>query len=162
MPILDEIDYRIISLLQEDGRRSNVDIAQRLNVSEVTVRRRINKLIKQDFMQMTAVTNPIKLGFPVVVLIGVKVERGFLNEAANSLAKLKEVRFLGKTSGRYDLVFEVWLGSNEQLLNFLSEQLGAFKGIGDAEVIHILEMVKYTYDWGTGNIAELAGEKLAM
>ena len=160
MATLDTVDYEIISLLQEDGRRPSVEIAQRIGVSEATVRRRVERLIEQDIIRIAAVSDPLKLGFPVVVIVGLKVERGQLSEAAKALAVLSEVRFLGYTAGRHDLVFEAWFGSNQQLLEFLSQRLAGIAGIRDVEVSHVLEMVKYTYDWGKGDIAALAEKAL--
>ena len=61
--ILDQIDCQMIELLQKDGRISNTDIAKEIGLSEATVRTRLNRLIQEEFIQIVAVSNPIKLGF---------------------------------------------------------------------------------------------------
>jgi len=145
MAILNSLDYQIISLLQENGRMSSVEIAQRAGVSEATVRRRTDRLINKDIIRIVAVSDPFKMGFPLVVIIGLKVEPSQLSDTAETLARMNEIRFLGYSSGEYDLVFEAWFGSNEQLLAFISERLSKINGIRHVGVSHILEMVKYTY-----------------
>ena len=60
---LDQLDCQMIELLQKDGRISNTDIAKQIGMSEATVRTRLNRLIQEEFIQIVAVSNPIKLGF---------------------------------------------------------------------------------------------------
>ena len=72
--MLDQIDCRMIELLQIDGRISNTDIAKEIGLSEATVRTRLNRLIQDEFIQIVAVSNPIKLGFKIVGNIRIHVE----------------------------------------------------------------------------------------
>ena len=60
---LDAVDARIIEALQENGRDSFRRIAADLGVSEATVRTRYARLCEDDIIQVTAVTNPLGLGF---------------------------------------------------------------------------------------------------
>ncbi len=60
---LDPVDCQMIQLLQKDGRISNTEIAKNIGISEATVRTRLNRLIEQEYIQIVAVGNPIKLGF---------------------------------------------------------------------------------------------------
>ena len=48
MPKLDELDRDIIRALQQDGRRSNVEIARDLGVAESTVRKRLERLLEEQ------------------------------------------------------------------------------------------------------------------
>src|SRR5579885_2255980 len=60
---LDEIDLRIVQLLQENGRRSNSDIARQIGVSEPTVRKRIERLVQDRIIKVVAVFNPRRTGY---------------------------------------------------------------------------------------------------
>ena len=60
---MDELDRKIIALLQLDGRASNAKIAREVGVSEGTVRRRLRKLLDDDVVRVVAVPNLEKLGF---------------------------------------------------------------------------------------------------
>ena len=54
---MDELDRKIIALLQLDGRASNAKIAREVGVSEGTVRRRLRKLVLDDVVRIIAVPN---------------------------------------------------------------------------------------------------------
>ena len=54
---MDEMDRKIIRLLQGDGRGSNAKIAREVGVSEGTVRRRLRRLVQADVIKAVAVPN---------------------------------------------------------------------------------------------------------
>ena len=60
---MDPIDAEIIKILQDDGRASNAGIARKLMVSEGTVRRRLKKLVEDEFIQIIALPDPRKMGY---------------------------------------------------------------------------------------------------
>ncbi len=82
---IDDIDQRIIEALQQDGRRPFTKIAADLGISEASVRQRVSNLINNQVMQIVAVTNPIKLGFSLASMIGIRVSGDRLMEAAQDL-----------------------------------------------------------------------------
>ena len=55
---LDELDLQIISLLQEDGRRSHADMARIVGKSMQTVRNRLDRLVDAAVLDIMAVLNP--------------------------------------------------------------------------------------------------------
>ena len=65
---MDELDRKIIALLQVDGRASNAKIAREVGVSEGTVRRRLRRLIQDDVVKVIAVPNLEKLGYATTAL----------------------------------------------------------------------------------------------
>ena len=71
---IDKTDSEIIKMLQKDGRLSNTTIAKKLGVSEATVRARLNRLIDEEYIQIVAVGNPIKLGFDIVGMIRFEID----------------------------------------------------------------------------------------
>ena len=73
MSMPDQLDLRIVDALVADGRRPYVRIAADLGVSEASVRQRVAHLVADGVMEITAVTNPLKLGFEVVCLLGLTV-----------------------------------------------------------------------------------------
>ena len=70
---MDELDRKIIALLQMDGRASNAKIAREVGVSEGTVRRRLRRLIQEDVVNVVAVPNLEKLGYATTALIGLQI-----------------------------------------------------------------------------------------
>ena len=60
---MNELDKKIINLLQVDGRASNAKIAREVGVSEGTVRRRLRRLIKDNVIHVIAVPNLEQMGY---------------------------------------------------------------------------------------------------
>ena len=83
---IDEIDQRIIEALQLDGRRPFTKLAAELGISEASVRQRVANLINTHVMQIVAITNPVKLGFSLASMIGIRVSGDRLLEVANEIA----------------------------------------------------------------------------
>lgn len=139
---MDELDLRILGVLQEDGRASNAEIARRLSVSEGTVRRRIKLLVRQGTMQVTAVPNLEALGLNAVALIGIQTEPSAVDDVANRLKQLPEVHFVAVTTGAYDIFTTVVLKSPEEMHTFLHRYLGTIPGIRHTETFLNLKVAK--------------------
>jgi Lrp/AsnC family transcriptional regulator for asnA, asnC and gidA len=144
-----ELDKRIIEHLQEDGRRPFTRIAAELGVSEAAVRARTNRLVDRGIVQVVGVTDPLRLGFGQMAMIGVRCEADRLLDVAERVATFPEVDYVVITAGTYDLLIETVCEDNEALLRFLAERLRAVDGVRDTETFVYLRMVKQTYQWGT-------------
>jgi Lrp/AsnC family transcriptional regulator for asnA, asnC and gidA len=144
-----ELDKRIIEHLQADGRRPFTQIAAQLGVSEAAVRARTNRLVERGILQVVGVTDPLKLGFQQMAMVGIRCERDRLVGVAEEVATFPEVDYVVITAGTYDVLIEVVCEDNAALLDFLAERLRAIDGVRDTETFVYLRMVKQTYQWGT-------------
>src|SRR5207249_5555722 len=91
----DDLDRRIIGLLQKDGRRPNTEIAQILGVTETTVRKRIGRLLSEDLIKVVAVPSPEVVGMTMSAIIGVTVEMARNQEVAEALVAMPQTRYVG-------------------------------------------------------------------
>jgi Lrp/AsnC family transcriptional regulator for asnA, asnC and gidA len=144
---LDAIDRQIVSILQLDGRTSNVEMARQVGVSEATVRKRLDRLLADGVVRITAVPNAAKVGFPTVTFVTLDVDLSYLDQIADRLGRLPEVRSIYYTTGESDLVVEAWFHSSEQLLHFLTQQLAVIPGIKQAATSHVLRTLKDGSNW---------------
>ena len=142
------LDKRIIEHLQADGRRPFTQIALDLGVSEAAVRARTNRLIARGILQVVGVTDPLKLGFHQMAMIGIRCQSDRLVAVAEELAEMPEVDYVVITAGTYDLLIETVCEDNEALLRFLAERLRAIEGVRETETFVYLRLVKQTYQWG--------------
>lgn len=142
---MDELDRKIISLLQANGRASNAQIARQLSVSEGTVRRRVRRLLRQGIIRVVAVPDPEKLGFGTVALIGLQVDPDKIDRVADQLATLKEAQYVAITTGAYDIFIWVSLSSAEELGIFLRAKVGTVPGVRRTETFVNLAIKKRTY-----------------
>jgi len=143
------LDKRIIEHLQQDGRRPFTQIAAELGVSEAAVRARTSRLIERGILQIVGVTDPLKLGFHQMAMVGVRCDGDKLIEAAEQIAELPEVSYAVITAGPYDVLVEAVCEDNEALLSFLADRLRHIPGVRDTEAFVYLRIVKETYQWGT-------------
>jgi Lrp/AsnC family transcriptional regulator for asnA, asnC and gidA len=143
---VDDLDRAIIEALQENGRESFRRIADRLSVSEGTVRARYARMTSEGILQVVAVTNPLGLGFDQA-LIGVTTS-GPPGDVADEIAKWPEADYVVVTAGRFDLVVEVVVTNRQELLE-LTNRMRALAGVASTETFFYLEMWKQLYDWGT-------------
>ena len=142
---MDELDQRIIGLLQVDGRVSNAEIARTLGVVEATVRRRVTRLIQDDVIRVTAVPNIEKMGYSTTAMVGIETQPGRADEVAETLAKLEEVHYGAVTTGGFDVFIWVGLESADQLGDFLRSKVAAIEGIQRTETFVNLAIRKRTY-----------------
>lgn len=144
---LDRIDKRILTRLQEDGRYRYQDIADELGVTERTVRRRVETLIESGVLQIVGVTDPFKVGMNSIALVGAKVKRQHIDEIVDQLSRCKQVRYVGLSTGSYDLIIEVVMESNQELGDFLIDELTCVNGIIHTDTSLILRICKESYAW---------------
>lgn len=145
--VLDEFDREIICLLQRDGRMPFLTIANQLGLAEGTVRRRVAKLLDEGLLRIVGIANPFKIGMQTVAIVGLKVDRGRIEQIAKELSALSEVRYVALSTGNYDLVIEVVVSSNDELLTFLVETLAEIEGINNTGTSIVLKVAKEDLAW---------------
>ncbi|AEM77735.1 Lrp/AsnC family transcriptional regulator [Thermoanaerobacter wiegelii] len=144
---LDELDFEIMRILQTDGRKSFREIAHILGKPESTIRLRYNQLVANNILRVVAIPDPKQVGFEVMAILCLKVDVVYLQEVAETLAKVEEVRFIAYTSGRYDLIVEIYMKSNDDLIKFMTGFLPQIKGIKECDLSIELKLFKDTYNW---------------
>ena len=146
---LDSVDCQMIQLLQKDGRISNTDIAKTIGISEATVRTRLNRLIEEEYIQIVAVSDPIKLGFDIVGNIRIHVEIKKMAKIIRELKKLKPLWFIVQTTGGTGIDTEFVVKSLDELNELIFEKINKIDGILKTETSLFLKYIKRQYDWGT-------------
>ncbi|MCS7094511.1 MAG: Lrp/AsnC family transcriptional regulator [Thaumarchaeota archaeon] len=106
---LDNLDVKIIDILQEDSRKSAAEIARKLGIHENTVRYRIRKLLKGGVIRrFTVLLDPRALGLTVSAALMIKVEPGRMESVTSTLMEMREVTNVYQLSGEYDLIAVVF------------------------------------------------------
>ncbi len=146
---IDSTDREIIKLLQIDGRIPNTQIAKDLGVSEATVRTRLNRLIEEEYIQIVAVSNPLKLGFETVGILKIKVDVKKLDYVTLELKKLKPIWFIVLATGESEIYTEFVAKSTEELNDLIFNKIYKIDGVIRTQTSMILKYIKRRYDWGT-------------
>ena len=142
---MDELDTQIIRILQKDGRASNAGIARDVGVSEGTVRRRLKRLVQEEYIQVVALPDPVKMGNESQALVGVQVEPDKIDQVADAMADLQDVKWVAVTTGSYDVFAWVTLPSAEELGIFLRTKVGMVPGVRRTETFVNLTNKKRGY-----------------
>ena len=140
---LDELDFSILTCLQEDGRMSFTVIADKLKVSIGTIRTRFNKLIEDGTINIIGRVDPDKVGFRSYAHIAVYVRPATLKEkVAQKILKMPEISFLAMTSGEYDLEVDVMCRDNDHLVAFVNK-ISAIEGVHQTKTTIYFKVYKY-------------------
>jgi len=144
---LDEIDIGIVRLLQADGRIATAELSRRLGVSEPTIRKRIDRLIADEIICITAVLNPHRTGFTSNVLIMLKIHSSKVFEVGEWLASHERVVYLGYTTGEFDVLAEMLFRSDNELFEFMRTELSQVEGIMSTSTSHVFRSRRVDYHW---------------
>ena len=143
--MVDALDHKIVEALVADGRQPFVRIAAEVGVSEASVRQRVARLTAEGVMQITAVTNPFKLGYEIVCMLGLSVDTAQLRAAGEALEALDEVTYLVACTGRHDYLVEVVCRDSRHLMDFMAIKLAGVPGLRDSESFSYLSVLKESY-----------------
>jgi len=144
---MDQIDRQIADLLRENGRRSNVEIARTLGISEGTVRKRIDRLLSSGALRIVGIADPRVAGFKTRALIALSVDLAQVESAGRLLRDLPQVISLYRVTGEHDIVFEAAFESDEHLMSFLTDQVARIPGVVSCKTSHLLRTLKHSYEW---------------
>jgi len=144
---LDEVDQGIIEALQENGRCSFRGIAAKIGVAEATVRARYARLVRDDILQVTGVTNPLGLGFDAMAMLGINTA-GSPQPVADELTTWEETSYVVVTAGRFDVLVEMVCTDRRHLLEVTS-RIRELPGVVSTETFLYLQLAKQVFGWGT-------------
>ena len=146
---IDPIDCRMIEFLQKDGRLSNTEIAKKLGLSEATVRTRLQRLIQEEYIQIVAVSNPLKLGFEAVGTIRIHVDIKQMDKIMRELKGIRALWHIVQSTGGTGIETEFVVKDLNKLNELIFEKINRIDGVLRTETSLFLNYVKRQYDWGT-------------
>lgn len=145
---LSEADRALIRALQADGRQSFVALSRELDIPERTIRRRVNQLLADQVIQITAVTDPAILGYRVAALVGLHFDgRRNIRGLITSVTQAAAVDYAVITTGRYDALVEVLCRDTSELLSVVHESLAQLPGVRGVEIFPYLQLYYQEPGW---------------
>ncbi len=144
---LDEIDYRIILSLHQNGRKSLRDMSKYAGVSIPTVSDRITKLFTSNIiLKILPVINFNKILGNTVVLICLEIQNSLTTDITEELKQIPEIIDLFITTGKYDLIIKIIIKDEEALNDIILNKLKNIKGVEKISTNFIIENI---YDYST-------------
>ncbi|HVQ87000.1 MAG TPA: Lrp/AsnC family transcriptional regulator [Actinomycetes bacterium] len=143
---VDAVDKAIIRALQVDGRTSYADLAAEVGLSAPAVRQRMQRLTDSGLLQIVAVTDPLKLGLPVMAMVGINVD-GDIKSVADQLGMIDAVVYVVVTSGSFDLLVEVVCADMAELFSVVNDRLKVVPGVQAAESFVYFDIHTHRFTW---------------
>ena len=126
----------IVELLELDGRMAFSEIANRLAVSEGTVRNRVAAMKESGHLRIVAVVDPTSGVYETDAMLGLKLAPGAVPaDVAGRLGADARVVYILWVGGRYDLLAEVVTESHEALTHFLETEIHGRPDIASVETM---------------------------
>ena len=137
--MVDEIDERILSILKENSRTTYVEIGRTLNLSEGTVRNRIQSLIDSGIIKRFTVEVSLTVGVRALVMISVNPQTP-THDVSKVVQKLPGVEKIYEVTGEYDVVIVV-TSQNIERLNATIENIRVVEGVEKTNTIIVLRTI---------------------
>ncbi|WP_194720552.1 Lrp/AsnC family transcriptional regulator [Noviherbaspirillum malthae] len=152
---LDKTDRKILSILQSDGRLTNQEVAERVNLSPSPCLRRIKNLEESGVIrQYVALLDADKIGLGLLAYVNVRLEkhsdlpatggRSPLADFSASVANWPEVVACYAMTGDLDYLLRVHVEDMEHFSRFMMETLLRHPAVTDVKSSFALQKIKET------------------
>ena len=145
---LDTIDKKLLTLLQNDAKKTTKELSLKLNLSATAVYERIKKLEREGIIEKYVALlnrNTINKGFLVFCHIKlVQHSKDFLNTFESEVIKLDEVLECHHVSGDYDYILKICVNNMEEYREFMVTKLTTLQHIGSTHSTFMIGEIKNT------------------
>lgn len=145
---IDNLDIKIINLLMEDGRMPASEMARRIgNISERAIRYRIERIVKEGYIQISAITNPKSLGYDVTADVFLEVESGSILDVAKKASEYDCVSYVACSIGESDISIQIVGHDTNEVYKFVTEVIGRIPGVRRTTTSIVPLVLKDVYQW---------------
>jgi len=130
---VDGIDLKIIQELSEDGRKSFVEIAKKIGLSQVAVKYRVERLIESGFLKIQGLLN-IEKCYNVSATIEIEADQKTVSNLIEKFERSPLIYHLVRISGRYNLMLSIVTPNLESIENFIAKEIRSDPGVKHIEV----------------------------
>ena len=136
----DEIDEKIIHILQDDSRRAFVDIANEIGLSESAVRRRVKNLVDRAIIKRFTIELGASDKTSAITLISV-ASTADTSAVSNRLMELSGVKVVYEITGQYDIAAIIAAPAIVDI-NRCIDDIRKIEGVSDTDTVIILKTMR--------------------
>ncbi len=138
---MDDIDVKIINTLLANSRITIKDLSKDIDLSNVAIQSRINKLEEKGIVTgYTSQINYKKLGFSTIAFVGIFLEKAkYYREVKEKLNAVKNITEAHFTTGNYSIFAKIYAKNNDHLMEILNGEVQNIKGIARTETFISME-----------------------
>mgnify|MGYP003555383066 FL=1 len=141
-------DIKIVNVLLEDGRMSASEMSRRMgDISERSIRYRIDRMIDDGVIQISAVVSPEALGFNIKADVWLEVESDMILEVAKKLASFENVTYVACGIGQNDISIQVVAKDTAEIYHFVTETVRKVTGVRKTTTSIVPIILKDVYQW---------------
>ncbi|NUS71287.1 MAG: AsnC family transcriptional regulator [Ensifer adhaerens] len=142
----DRIDLKILRALQSEGRLTNADLAERVNVSPATCHRRTQRLFEEGHITgVRAEVAPSAVGLGALVMVGVVLDRSTPESFAafeGAVLEMKEVLDCNLVAGDFDYLLKIRVRDMADFNKLHGQKLIALPGVRQTRTFFVMKEVK--------------------
>ncbi len=143
---VDNMDRKILRLLQQQGRITNLELSERIHLSPTATKERVKRLTRENFIEgYSARLNADLLGFGLTVFVEVKLDRttpDIFEAFARAAIRAPEVIECHMVAGGFDYLVKTRVRDMAAYRAFLSNVLLALPGVRETHTYAVMEEVK--------------------
>jgi Lrp/AsnC family transcriptional regulator, regulator for asnA, asnC and gidA len=133
MPIrdkyFDELDFQIIQALHKDARVAASEISRITGANERTIRKRIERLVGEGIIRLSAILDPIAFGYVTAADIFLDVDQELEDLTLQLIMDMPEVTYVAYGQGSTDISIEARFKDNDALRQFIRNTLTGMQGV---------------------------------
>ncbi len=144
----DKIDIKIVNLLLDDGRMPASEIARRIgDISERAVRYRIDRMVTEGVVRISAVARPQAFGLTTIADIWLEVESDRILEVAKKMAEFDNVSYVACGIGQSDVSIQIVAKDTAEIYQFVTEVVRKVPGVRKTTTSIVPLILKDVYQW---------------
>jgi len=131
MYVVDEFDKKIISILNEDGRTSFLNISKELGVSNTMIHQRVSKLMESGVISsIRPILNEKKIGYDLSSFTGITLEKDYVHDTViEALKKIPEITECYFIAGDFTFFLRIVAKNSDDLRKLLYEKIDKIPGV---------------------------------
>lgn len=142
---IDDIDYKILTILQDKARIPNAEIARQVGMAPSAVLERIRKLEERGIIEGYEVRlNPEAFNQGLTVFLQLKVRPSSLDRLEDGLMRLTGVQEIYQIAGEDDFMVKLKVSDNRELGQVLANEVSVLDGVVQAKTCIVLNRIKET------------------
>jgi Lrp/AsnC family transcriptional regulator, regulator for asnA, asnC and gidA len=144
----DKTDIKIVELLMQAGRMPAAEIARKMGgITERVVRYRIERMVQEGLITISAIVHPMKIGYSVAADILLEVETGLIQEVAQRLTEFDCISYVACSIGEMDVSVQVLAKDTAEIYRVVTEVIGKIPGVRKTTTSIVPVVLKDVYQW---------------
>ncbi|MEM7463946.1 MAG: Lrp/AsnC ligand binding domain-containing protein [Pseudomonadota bacterium] len=162
MSELDPIDIKMLAALQENGRITVTELAEKVHLSKTPCTERVRRLEREGYISgYRAMLVPERVGLSCLVFVQVTLERtttDVLDRFNEAVSMIQEVEAAHMIAGGYDYLLKVRARDMTHYRKVLGDQIGELPGVSSTSSFSVMETVVEGGDIAKSQLEEISAQ----